>query len=143
MKSQTLYKKETNLDSVSEVAKDILKLLPKSAIVFLNGNLSAGKTTFVKHLTQILHLESATSPTFSLQQIYNNRVFHYDFYRVDFSEITNLGLLDEFEKEGLHLIEWAMDELKALLIEAGFKCFSLNITPCKNGRVYELKALNA
>jgi len=143
LKSQTLYKKEANLDSINEVAKDILKLLPKSAIVFLNGNLSAGKTTFVNYLTKSLNLSSATSPTFSLQQIYNNRVFHYDFYRVDFSEIANLGLLDEFEKEGLHLIEWAMDELKTLLIEAGFKCYNLNITPCTNGRVYELKALNA
>jgi len=143
LKSQTLYKKEANLDSVAEVAKDILKLLPESAIVFLNGNLSAGKTTFVNYLTKSLNLSSATSPTFSLQQIYNNRVFHYDFYRVDFSEIANLGLIDEFEKEGLHLIEWAMDELKTLLIEAGFKCYDLNIKPCQNGRVYELKALNA
>jgi len=54
-----------------------------------------------------------------------------------------LGLIDEFEKDGIHLIEWAMDDLKNLLINAGFKIYSLDITPSKNGRYYQLKVLNA
>ena len=147
MKSQISYKtlleKEVNLENLDALAVDILKLLPNSAIVFLNGNLAAGKTTLVSKIVKALGLGVATSPTFSLQQVYSNLLFHYDFYRLDYSEIVDLGLIDEFEKDGIHLIEWAMDDLKNLLINAGFKIYSLDITPSKNGRYYQLKVLNA
>ena len=147
MKSQISYKtlleKEVNLENLDALAVDILKLLPSSAIVFLNGNLAAGKTTLVSKIVKALGLGVATSPTFSLQQVYSSLLFHYDFYRLDYSEIVDLGLIDEFEKDGIHLIEWAMDDLKNLLIDAGFKIYSLDITPSKNGRYYQLKVLNA
>jgi len=140
---KTLLEKEVNLENLDALAVDILKLLPNSAIVFLNGNLAAGKTTLVSKIVKALGLGVATSPTFSLQQVYSNLLFHYDFYRLDYSEIVDLGLIDEFEKDGIHLIEWAMDDLKNLLINAGFKIYSLDITPSKNGRYYQLKVLNA
>jgi len=79
-----------------------------------------------------------------LQQIYGNRVFHYDFYRIDFNDIISLGLLDEFEKEGFHFIEWANEELVDILIEAGFKIYSINITAPKSElRDYKLEVINA
>ena len=147
MKSQINYKilleKESNLENLDTLAKEILHFLPKNAIVFLNGNLAAGKTTLVSKIVKSLNLGVATSPTFSLQQVYSNLLFHYDFYRLDFIEVVNLGLVDEFEKNGIHLIEWAMDDLKALLIDAGFKIYSLDIIPSRNGRKYTLRELNA
>lgn len=148
MKSQMpfklLLKRVATLNELDSLAQEILSILPENAIVLLNGNLAAGKTTFVNKLTKILNLNSATSPTFSLQQIYSDKLFHYDFYRVNFEEVINLGLIDEFEKSGLHFVEWAMDDLVTLLKDAGFNLYSLDIKPIDdNSREYILKALNA
>ena len=138
MKYQTLYSIKASKEQLPNVAKDILNILPKSAIIFLNGNLAAGKTTLVSHIAKELKVGSATSPTFSLQQNYENILYHYDFYRVDFSQITNLGLIDEFEKEALHFVEWGSDELKRLLCNAGFEIYSIDITPINGKREYKV-----
>ena len=143
MKYQTLYKKEASLDELESVAKDIITLLPNSAIVALSGNLASGKTTLVSQIVKSLNLGNATSPTFSLQQIYEDRVFHYDFYRIDFNEIVELGLLEEFEKEGLHFVEWADEQLLTLLSQAGFELYKITITPKKSKREYILEVINA
>ena len=51
MKSQTSYKilleKEANLESLPSLAEDILAIIGTDAIVLLNGDLAAGKTTLV------------------------------------------------------------------------------------------------
>ena len=143
MKYQTVYKKEASLNELESVAKDIIAHLPNSAIVALSGNLAAGKTTLVSQIVKSLNLGNATSPTFSLQQIYEDRVFHYDFYRIDFNEIVELGLLEEFEKEGLHFVEWADEELLTLLSQAGFELYKITITPKKSKREYILEVINA
>ncbi len=143
MKSQILSK-SLSLNELESFAKELIEVLPNSAVVVLNGNLAAGKTTLVAKIANILGVKSATSPTFSLQQIYGDRVFHYDFYRVDFEEIVNLGLLEEFEKEGLHFVEWANSDLQELLIEAGFRVYSIDINVVDESlREYILKVLNA
>ncbi len=132
------------LDELERVAQNLLREVDSSAVVLLKGNLAAGKTTLVSKIVQILGEGAATSPTFSLQQSYGERVFHYDFYRVSFDEILSLGLVEELEKEGLHFIEWADDALKELLIDAGFKLFELDIDILnESSRKYRLKALYA
>lgn len=138
MKYQTLYKIKASIAQLPKVAQEILNILPNSAVIFLNGNLAAGKTTLVSHIAKELKLGSATSPTFSLQQNYENILYHYDFYRVDFSQIANLGLIDEFEKEALHFVEWGSDELKRLLCNAGFEIYSIDITPINEKREYKV-----
>ncbi len=144
MKSQILFKEVATLSELETVAKKVAKSLPKSAILLLKGDLAAGKTTFVATLAKVLGVkDSVSSPTFSLQQIYADRLYHYDFYRIDFEEIIELGLLEEFEKSGLHAIEWADDELKELLLEAGFELFELSISNLGDKREYRLKALYA
>ena len=143
MKSQTIYSKTAALDEVKSVAKEILKLLPKNAVIFLKGDLAAGKTTFTNAVVEQLGLGTATSPTFSLQQVYGDSFFHYDFYRMEFEEIANLGLIDEFEKEGLHFVEWGGDKLRELLLGAGFKLFCISIEQKGDKREYVLEVLNA
>ena len=143
MKSQTVYSKTAPLDEVKSVAKEILKLLPKNAVIFLKGDLAAGKTTFTNAVVEQLGLGTATSPTFSLQQVYGDSFFHYDFYRMEFEEIANLGLIDEFEKEGLHFAEWADENLINLLVNAGFNVFCIKINKEPNQREYILEELHA
>lgn len=144
--SSLILSKELTLQELKGFAQELLEILPSSAIVLLNGDLAAGKTTLVSKIVDILGAseQSATSPTFSLQQVYGNRVFHYDFYRVEFEEIVHLGLLEEFEKEGLHFVEWADVELVKLLKEAGFTIYSISITaPTSSSREYILEVISA
>jgi tRNA threonylcarbamoyladenosine biosynthesis protein TsaE len=144
LKSQTLFKQVASLSELNELANKVAQALPKNAILLLKGDLAAGKTTFVATLAKALGVkEAVSSPTFSLQQIYGDRLYHYDFYRIDFEEITELGLLEEFEKSGLHAIEWASDELQELLLEAGFELFELSINNLGDKREYTLKVLDA
>lgn len=148
MKSQinynTILEITVSLEQISNVANRIISYLPNSAIVALNGDLAAGKTTLVSSIVQILNLgQVVSSPTFSLQNIYSNKLFHYDFYRLNYSEIMQLGLIDELEKDGLHFIEWAPKELIALLENAGFEIFIIDIEKVDNSRKYKLKVLNA
>jgi len=138
-----LYKKCAKLDELFGVAKEIINILPKSAVIFLEGDLAFGKTTLVSYIAKVLNLEGATSPTFTLEQIYGDRLFHYDFYRVDFDEILELGLIEEFEKEGLHFVEWGGEELKELLKSAGFRIFNLKIEPKQECREYILEEIDA
>ncbi len=47
----------------------------------MRGDLASGKTTLVKNYLKTLDLDDiVTSPTFSLQAIYSNDIFHYDVY---------------------------------------------------------------
>jgi tRNA threonylcarbamoyladenosine biosynthesis protein TsaE len=137
-----------SLDEVESVAKSVIEYVHKragdNAVILLYGDLAAGKTTLVSKIVQLLGGGVATSPTFSLQQCYGDKLFHYDFYRVDFDEIMALGLVDEFEKSGLHFVEWADDALKELLNDAGFNLFELYIEASSTKRrKYRLKAVNA
>jgi tRNA threonylcarbamoyladenosine biosynthesis protein TsaE len=134
------------LDEVKNVAKAILELVPKNAILILDGTLAAGKTTLTKEIAkQKGATEEITSPTFSIEHIYSNDIFHYDLYRVDFEELASLGILGEFQKEGLHIIEWIDPTLKEILKEAGFEIFVVEITPkdkCRKYKIYNLKEGN-
>lgn len=88
-------------------------------VVILKGDLAAGKTTLVKAVVKFLGVEdSVTSPTFSLQQVYGDKIFHYDLYNHGLDHFISLGMLEELEKEGIHLIEWGDDALIELLDDA-------------------------
>lgn len=118
----------SSLENISDIAKKLKEALPKNCIIFLNGTLASGKTTLTKAIVREFdNLEPVTSPTFSLQNIYSNNLFHYDLYMVNFDEIINLGLYEEFDKPGWHIVEWADDKLKAFLDSAGYNTFNITI----------------
>jgi len=87
------------------------KLLKKGDFIALNGDLGAGKTTFIQGITDGLKIrEFASSPSFSIIKEYSGRVpiYHFDLYRLDCpEEIENLGYEEYFYGDGITLIEWA------------------------------------
>ncbi len=80
-------------------------------VIWLSGDLSAGKTTFTQGLGAGLGVDAPiNSPTFVLIREYAGRLplYHIDLYRLDEPrEIDNLGLRDYLDGTGICVIEWA------------------------------------
>ncbi len=102
----------------------LARVLEKNDVVYLRGELGAGKTTLVRGIARGLgYAGRVTSPTFILMNVYpaDIDIFHFDFYRLEGGDLGDLGLEDYLEKEGLSLIEWpqagaAMLPAEAMLI---------------------------
>ncbi|NPA73548.1 MAG: tRNA (adenosine(37)-N6)-threonylcarbamoyltransferase complex ATPase subunit type 1 TsaE [Epsilonproteobacteria bacterium] len=133
---------KASLDELDSVVDAVKKNIDTShSIVLLQGDLASGKTTFVKRFVESFGLKDAvTSPTFSLQSVYGDKIYHYDIYNKSLEEFLSLGLLEEFEKEGIHLVEWGDDRLKEMLLKFGFDVAVLKIKRVQNKREYEIDA---
>jgi len=109
----------------------------RDIVVLLRGDLASGKTTLVKNYIDSLGIkEVVTSPTFSLQSIYGENIYHYDVYNKTLSEFVSLGLLEEFEKSGIHFVEWGDEKLENILREYGFDVLIINIEKKEESREY-------
>ena len=129
-----------SLKDIEKVVNYLNEVVPKNAIVFLIGNLASGKTTLTAQMAKSKGVDGeVTSPTFSLQQCYDKDLYHYDLYRIQNHEFMELGLFEEFDKDGWHMVEWGSDELKKFLLDAGYNVFSVTITPFENKRKYEIE----
>lgn len=91
------------------LGKLLARILAKNDVVYLTGELGAGKTTLVRGIARGLGYNGrVTSPTFTLMNIYDADmdIFHFDFYRLQVNDLADLGLEEYLEKDGLSLIEW-------------------------------------
>ena len=124
-----------NIEDLKKVI-DCIKKSNKN-IIILSGNLGSGKTTLVKKFVELMNIkDDVTSPTFSIQNIYSNKVFHYDLYNKGVDEFLSLGMLEELEKKGWHFIEWG-EELEDILKTYGFDVLRINIKVKDNKRIIE------
>jgi tRNA threonylcarbamoyladenosine biosynthesis protein TsaE len=130
-----------SLDQLSTLCEKIVSELPKGGVVILQGDLASGKTTLTQSFARYLGMEDAiTSPTFSLQQVYGNRLYHYDLYNYGADKFLSLGMMEELEKEGYHLIEWGDDTLIGWLKRGEIETVVVSISKCdENSRGYEVR----
>ena len=93
------------------VARRLASSFRGDEIVFLTGELGAGKTVFAKGIASGLGLKNAravVSPSFTLINVYQARVpiWHLDLYRLGSrAEIRDLGF-EDFVGEAVIVIEW-------------------------------------
>ncbi len=103
---------EFNLDEIEIVTKQVLDANPEKVILF-NGEMGAGKTTFIKALCKQLGVTNPTSsPTFSLVNEYqiagNELVYHFDVYRLkNQNEALDMGIEDNVYSGNWCFIEWS------------------------------------
>ncbi|SHH58272.1 tRNA (adenosine(37)-N6)-threonylcarbamoyltransferase complex ATPase subunit type 1 TsaE [Winogradskyella jejuensis] len=109
-----------HLDQIESVALDLLPKLNSKMVVF-NGEMGAGKTTLIKALVKAMGSEDAVnSPTFSIVNEYlipNDKVYHFDFYRIEsIEEAYNFGIEDYFSSNHWLFIEWA-ERVEELILD--------------------------
>lgn len=129
-----------DLSTISIFIDELKKILEnRDCIVILRGDLASGKTTLVKHFVQSLGIEDlVNSPTFSLQVVYGEDIFHYDLYNKTLEEFISLGMLEEFEKNGLHFVEWGDTKLENILNDYGFDVVVIDILKNDDKRLYKI-----
>ena len=98
------------------IAEKYAKTLSLGDVVLLCGDLGAGKTAFTKGIAKGLGIsEEVTSPTYAYLNVYGDKLYHYDCYRLSCSEDAEaLGLTDYFGEDNICVIEWAENIIDAI-----------------------------
>jgi len=103
-------------EETKRLGKKLAKEIRAGALVCLEGDLGAGKTTFVQgFLEEMGAARPYVSPTFVIMKQYDlptqrngiERVYHADAYRVETKDFANLGFVEWCaDKQGIVLLEW-------------------------------------
>lgn len=102
-----------NLEELDSFIDFIKKYIRVSDVVCLEGDLGAGKTTFVKAFLKSFGFYDVSSPTFSIINEYNLKdfkVIHGDFYRVE-NPRDFIDYIKENQNNTISFIEWPKDNI--------------------------------
>jgi tRNA threonylcarbamoyladenosine biosynthesis protein TsaE len=100
------------LGEIDIAAKKLLANIGVHKVFAFNGEMGAGKTTFIHALCEALGVKDAiTSPTFSIINQYKTdsgeTIYHIDLYRLkDDEEAINAGVEDCLFSKNICLVEW-------------------------------------
>lgn len=115
-----------------EFGSEFSAILVPGDVVVLNGELGAGKTTFVKGIALGLGIdEPITSPTYTISKLYDNKLCHVDSYRINDEDIG----LDDLRNQGYIIcVEWS-ENIRDYLPEIKY---IVNIDYILDGRKIEI-----
>ena len=100
------------LDDIANAAQQFLTATTGHKVFALQGEMGAGKTTFIHALCEAMGVKDAiTSPTFSIINEYKassgETIYHIDLYRIkDETEAINAGIEDALYSGNTCWVEW-------------------------------------
>lgn len=111
MLSMTLRIPLADPTATEQLGADLAPRLVPGTVVFLSGELGAGKTTLTRGLLRALGVAGRVkSPTYSLVEVYavsSLNLYHFDFYRFsESSEWSDAGFREIFGGDNVCLVEW-------------------------------------
>ncbi len=101
-----------NLEALPEAAEWLIQEVRTHRILAFQGEMGAGKTTFIQSLCKVLGVtQEVTSPSFALVNEYAGKasipIYHFDFYRLDDPvEALDYGLNEYLDSGHWCLMEW-------------------------------------
>lgn len=106
--------KSISINSTAELgalAQQLLTFANGNKFFVFEGEMAAGKTTFIKAFCEVLGVNDiVSSPTFSIVNEYeaeNGLVYHFDFYRLkNLQEAYDIGYEEYFYSNTICLVEW-------------------------------------
>lgn len=113
------------LEELPKVAQALLNYAIDQKFFIFEGEMAAGKTTFIKAFCEALGVtDVVSSPTFSIVNEYESShgsVYHFDFYRLkNLQEAYDIGYEEYFYSGSYCLVEWP-SKVEALLPEEFIK----------------------
>lgn len=132
-----LIKNETEMQ---QLGAELSAICDKCCIIYLSGELGAGKTTLVRgFLRKLGYQGTVKSPTYTIVEPYlinGKEIYHFDLYRITNPyELEYIGIRDYLAKKAIFLIEWP-ERGVGFLPKANIKC---EIIINKNERSVNIK----
>ena len=126
-----------NLSETRQKALHLASTLKPGDIIFLQGEMGAGKTSFVGFIGEYFDFNQVSSPSFSLINEYKTSIpiYHIDLYRCLSEKDIDLLDLDYYLTQKTHivLIEWFQ---KASWLQSHCtKLIHINVLPNQNRKV--------
>lgn len=134
-----------DLEELPKVAQALLNYANDQNFFIFEGEMAAGKTTFIKAFCEALGVtDVVSSPTFSIVNEYESNhgpVYHFDFYRLkNLQEAYDIGYEEYFYSGNYCLVEWP-SKVEELLPEEYIK---IQITVTDNEqRLFEFSKENS
>ncbi len=101
-----------NVQQTYRIAEGFANAIKEGEVVFVKGEMGAGKTEFIRGMLLFWHIDMVKSPSFVTvirhMNKYGRVFYHIDLYRINsFLEILERGIFDIMEKrDGIVLLEW-------------------------------------
>lgn len=131
-----------SINSIESSSETFVKNMGDKKIFLFNGNMGAGKTTFIKSICKVMGVkETVNSPTFAIVNEYRTRdgkiIYHFDCYRINkIEEALEIGIEEYLDSGNICFIEWS-ENIAPLLPD---DCVKVNIEEKENGtRIVELE----
>ncbi len=129
-----------SINNLPSIAKSLMQTHSNARIFAINGQMGAGKTTFIKTLcTELGCNEPVTSPTFAIVNEYKTNlgetIYHFDFYRLKNSkEALNIGFEEYIYNGAYCFMEWS--EIVNDIMPDNYVTVNIEVDEINNTRIF-------